>query len=115
VPTLVDEGAILNILGPSAGDAALTAIEAASTAAGAYESILARVVRILHLGNDGLDLGNSETQAMLSALQTAGVLTSAQVSALLAAATTPQVVLASDVSRVWAQYRPNGVITGTPS
>ncbi len=34
---------------------------------------------------------------------------------LLAYASSPATVLPGDVSRVWAQYRPNGQITGQPS
>jgi hypothetical protein len=66
------ERGILFVLGPSAGDTFLSAIEAASQA----NSLLARTVRILRdLAGQGIDVGDPATQAQLDALALAGVIT----------------------------------------
>jgi hypothetical protein len=72
----LNERGILNLLGPTAGDAAMSAIEAAGEAG---NSLLARVVRILHdPTGEGIDFGTTAVQAQLDALTAAGVLSAAQ-------------------------------------
>lgn len=108
VDAYVGELGILAVLGPGDGDTALTNIEAAS----AQSSLLARVVRLLR-SPAGLNLGDPMTQAQLDALVTQGVLTQVWVNALKAHATEQPLVTAEQVSRAWAQYRPDGrIVTG---
>lgn len=76
------ERGILDLLGPVDGDAALSAIE---TAAGAGNSLLARVVRILRdYSGGGLDFGSASTQAQVDAMQSAGLLTAESAAAIKA-------------------------------
>lgn len=73
------EAGILRVLGPTTGDAALSALETAS----AGSSLLTRAVRILRdIAGGGLDFGLPETQGMLDSLQAQGVLVGAVVATL---------------------------------
>ncbi len=118
ISTTTTEGGVMTILGPTLGDQALTAIEAvaAATTPGTYSSILTRIIRLLRVGYpSGVDFGNPDVRSMLDTLQAASILPAQAVSLLKAAAQVPTTIAASEVSRVWAQYRPNGQITGQPS
>jgi hypothetical protein len=116
VPTILTEGGVMTVLGPTLGDQSLSAIEAAAGASGPYASLLTRIIRLLRVGYpSGVDFGNDDVRSMLDTLQAAAILPAQAVRQLKAAAERPASISASDVSRVWAQYRPNGQITGQPS
>lgn len=98
-----------------------------STNAGISSACLA-VRSALSGGASSLDLTNptiAGTGGLLDGLTAAGILPANTATApavtpgskadLLAYASSPATVLPGDVSRVWAQYRPNGQITGQPS
>lgn len=76
--SFLNERGILKLLGPVAGDAALSALEAAA----ASSSVLARAVRILHdSSGQGLDFGDPATRSQVDALE-GPVLTAAAAAAL---------------------------------
>lgn len=105
VDTYADELSILSVLGPTDGNTALSAVEAAALS----NPLLARVVRILRT-DKGLNLGDPATQAMLDQLQAGGVLQAGWVTALKDHATRPQVISPGQVTSAWARNRPDGKV-----
>ena len=95
VKTLIGFGQVLDALGPVAGAALLGGLEtsATSNATPAYWGL-----KLLEQGN--LDISLTYTQAQFAGLVSAGVITSAQQSALIALCEIPLVVSTSQVSDV---------------
>ncbi len=79
--TYLAEGGILLVLGPTLGDATLSAIEQAA----AGNSLLARIVRILRAqGAGGIDVGDPVVQAQLDGFVAAGIISAEAAAALKA-------------------------------
>jgi carboxypeptidase C (cathepsin A) len=79
--TYLNELGVLDVLGPTNGEAFLAAIEASQNAEGL--AVLKRAVRRLQTV-EGLDVGNATLQAQLQALATDTVVTQAAVNAIIA-------------------------------
>ena len=77
--TFVTELGILDLLGPTNGNVFLAGIEAAS----ASNQVLERVIRWLR-SDRGIDVGNSQVQAVLGQLVAAGVVTSESANIVIA-------------------------------
>lgn len=95
---------------PADGEAVLTALEAAAAGNGATARVVKRALRWLQPGEGGLDVGNASVRAMIDQLAAGGVLTPTQAATLKGLGERPATVSASDVSRAWARYRPDGRI-----
>lgn len=80
------ERGILDLLGPTAADSALSSLEtAAADPQYPLASVLRRVLRILQdPGSPGLDFGNAQVRSMLDVLQSQGKLTAPVVASLKA-------------------------------
>ena len=103
-PHLVGERGILDVLGPVAGDAFLTALEAISTAADLpaplqpYYGTIRRGVAWLK--TDGLDVGSVTTRALLDSLAASGIVDPAAVAAIKVTAEQPDPIATHAVSDV---------------
>jgi hypothetical protein len=121
-PCYVNErGVFAAIPDPTAAEAFMQGLEA--VAAGnpsanppvAPNPVIARALKWMATDSIGIDVSFASVRGMLDQLAAAGALNAASVATIKALAQQPAVVTADDVSRVWAQYRPNGQITGRPS
>ena len=92
---------------------ALAAIAAGNTTANPpvpANPIVAAALRWLEPNNGGIDVSNPNVSGMLDSMATAGAITTAQAGTIKALAQQPAQVSAADVSRSWAQYRPDGKV-----
>lgn len=107
VSTLVTERTVYAAFAnPADGEAVLQALEAA----GQQNVVVARAIKWLKPGEGGLDVGHLATRGMLDFLQSQGVLTAGQVATIKAIGEQRPQISPSDVSRVWAVYRPEGQV-----
>lgn len=83
-------------LGPIAGDALLTKLDAFSATAHPMASIVRRALKFLGQP-EGLDIGSAATQGMLDQLALGGVMTAEERAGLKAMATAPHPVAVADV------------------
>ena len=86
-PRMLSERGVLSALGPTAGDAFLTALEAAAASAVAlpaplrsYHGAIRRAVGWIK--GDGIDVGDAVTRSLLDAMASAGVVNAASASAI---------------------------------
>lgn len=83
-------------LGPIAGDALLTKLDAFSATAHPMASIVRRALKFLGQP-EGLDIGSAATQGMLDQLALSGVMTAEERAGLKTMATAPNPVAVADV------------------
>lgn len=87
IPTIISERGILEKYpdGPIAADTVLTKLEGFANAGLPLSSLVKRALKFLGTG-DGLDIGSATTQAMLSQLGGAGIITADEANKLKALA-----------------------------
>jgi hypothetical protein len=86
--------------GPLAADALLTKLEQASEQASPFASLLRRALKFL-AQPEGLDIGAPATQAMLTQLAAANVITAVELAGLRHMATSPKSLTEQEVRQAW--------------
>jgi len=102
VSHLIGERGILDVLGPVAGDAFLTALEAIVTAdnlPAALQPYFGAIRRgVAWLKTDGLDVGSATTRSLLDSLAAAGIVAPESVASIKALAERPDPINYNHVS-----------------
>lgn len=105
---VTEKGVFAAFANPVDGETVLQKLESA----GQSNAVVKRALGWLKPSETGLDIGHPSTRAMIDTLVTATVLTQTEANTIKALAERSPAITADDVSRVWAQYRPNGQVGG---
>jgi hypothetical protein len=116
VPTgeLFTERAVFAAVGPVMAESIFSKLEAFASSGTSGSSVVGRGLKWLQPQEGGLDFQHTDVVQMLTGLQVAGILTEAELSALIRLGLRPAFVGIAEVGEAVAPWRPGGKIQPIP-